>query len=95
MKLTPILTGVLAAASLAAAPLAGQTRVTVSVGVVAPPVYGHVVVGGPRYRVLPLPRVIYGTPRYHRYYSRPRVVVVVPRGHVHRRHHRHHYRSHW
>ena len=74
------------AALFAAAPASAQVSVTVDVGVVAPPVYGRVVIGEPR--------VVYRAPRYHRRYHRrhyrPAVVVVVPR-HAHRRYHRNHY----
>lgn len=81
----------LVALLLGAAGLAGaQTRVSVSVGVVAPPVYAEVVVGTPHYRVYRRPVVIVG-PRYHtRYHHRRGRIVVVE--HVHR--HRHHVR-HW
>lgn len=95
MKRNRIVLGLVAL--LAASPAAAQVRVSVDVGVVAPPVYGHVVIGGPRYRVY--------APRYNRYYHRPyyrphsrryyrpAVVVVVPRGHGYERHHRkRHYR---
>lgn len=90
MKLTILITGSVLALAMVGAPLAAQARVQVSVGVVAPPVFGRVVLGGPRYRVLPPPRVIFGTPRYHRHYWRSRIVVVVPRGHAQRRFHRPH-----
>lgn len=68
-----------AAAPVLSGPATAQTRVTVEVGVVAPPVYGHVVIGEPR--------VVYRAPRYHgRYHKRyhrhrrpAAVVVVVPR----------------
>lgn len=72
----------------AATPAVSQTRVQVSVGVVAPPIRARLLIG-PRYRVLPPPRVIYGTPRYHGRYHRGRVVVIVPRRFVHHGAHRH------
>ncbi|HXF96368.1 MAG TPA: hypothetical protein VNI61_09740 [Gemmatimonadales bacterium] len=73
------------AALLAVAPAAAQARIAVSVGVSTPHVSGVVVVGRPHgYRPA---LVVVGVPWVHVY--RPHV-VVVRRGHPHRRHHRHH-----
>ncbi len=69
-----------AALTLAASPAAGQARVSVSFGVHAPPVSGHVVIGGPRHphqtRVVV---VRHGRYRAHR----GAVVVVRPHRHAH------------
>lgn len=79
-----------AALMLAAAPAAGQTRISVSVGVHVPPVSGHVVIGTPHR--LPRSRVVvvrtYPRHRIHR----GAVVVVRPHGHAHGRLHRHPHR---
>jgi hypothetical protein len=81
-----------AALVLAAGPAAGQTRVSVSVGVHVPPVSGHVVIGGPHR--LPRSRIVvvrtYPRHRVHR----GAIVVVRPYGHVHGhgRPHRHWHR---
>ena len=94
--IVPGLVALLGAAPVLSGPAAAQVSVSVSVGVVAPPVYGHVVIGEPRYRVYrPHPRY-YHRPSYRPYYRRyyrPAVVVVVPRGHGHRGHRRHHGRD--
>jgi hypothetical protein len=76
MKRSLIVLGI--GALFAVAPAKAQTRVIVEVGVVAPPVYGHVVIGEPRVVYRPVYHRRYHR-HYHRGYRRPAVVVVVPR----------------
>ncbi|MGH7700853.1 MAG: hypothetical protein ACREMJ_10110 [Gemmatimonadales bacterium] len=88
--MTRILISIILALLFGAASAQAQTRVSVSVRVATPHVSGHVVLGRPYYHRHPRAVVVLGAPRVYAHSSR---VIVVPRGHVHRRHHHRHHRG--
>lgn len=75
---------------LGAAPAPAQSHVTVELGFGLPRPYvsGYVVVGRPYHRYYYRPRPVIVIVRRPYYYHRPRVIVVD------RRRHRHHHRGH-
>ena len=95
MKLAFPAIAVIGALGLITTAATAQARVSVSVGIATPPVYGHVVIGAPAH-YHPAPVIIVERRPHFRRYRRPGLIVVRPvqrHRHHHHRHYSHRYRQ--